>query len=82
MNSKEVPYFDADLFKWSKNYGRATYADLGCMPTRFFCSSPKTGVCKYFTIDQWDAGYEDHWDGEFVKLADQDREFFITVSYE
>lgn len=37
---------------------------------------------KEFNIDTEHPGYEDHWDGEFVKLVDSDRKVFLTITAE
>lgn len=78
--TKEIPFINADRIEWSGSHGHSTYTKLGCMPSRLFCISPRTGAIKEFTIDTQCPGYEDHWDGEFVKLVDSDRKLFLTIT--
>ena len=79
--TKEIPFFNADKFEWEGSHGRSTFTKLDCGTfTRCFCISPKTGAIKEFNIDTQCPGYEDHWDGEFVKLVDSDRKIFLTVT--
>lgn len=79
---KEVPCYSADKFKWSNKHGSTTQSELGNWPLRFFCQSPRTKSLKYFTLDTQDPAYEDQWDGEFRRYADNDRKLFITISSE
>jgi len=78
--TKEIPFYSASKFSWQGNHGLSSYSKLGCMPRGFFCLSPKTGAIKEFEIDRECPGYEDHWDGEFVKLVDSERKYFITIT--
>ena len=78
--TKEIPFYPATKFQWQGNHGVATYSKLGCMPHRLFCISPKTGAIKEFEIDRECPGCEDSWDGEFVKLVDSERKYFITIT--
>lgn len=80
--TKEIPFFSASRFEWDGSHGRSTLTKLGCMPSRCFCISPRTMAIKEFTIDTEHPGYEDYWDGEFVKLVDSDRKLFLTITSE
>ena len=80
--NKEIPFYPATKFQWQGNHGTTTYTKLGYMlfAHSFFCVSPKTGAIKKFEIDTECPGYADHWDGEFVKLVDSERKYFITIT--
>tara|TARA_R110000868_G_scaffold103681_5_gene285350 strand:+ start:2984 stop:3226 length:243 start_codon:yes stop_codon:yes gene_type:complete len=77
MNNFDV--FKGNQFSWHGTHGHSTFSELGCMPSKFYVISSRTGLMKFFALDTECPGYEDHWDGEFVRLVDADRKVFITV---
>jgi hypothetical protein len=82
--NKSIDTVQASKFTWSNNYGKATVAELGLkfLPHRLDVRSDRTGEVKHFSLDQQDPSFEDHWDGELVKLVDANREIFLAVFWE
>jgi len=77
--SNAIHTVDASAFKWRNSHGTATVQEIGFLPHQLLVRSDRTGEVKHFSLDTLDASFEDHWDGELVKLVDEGRKTFITV---
>lgn len=80
MNNN-IPIVDASIFEWSNSHGYITSSKLGhFLPRQLRVKSPKTGKVLNFSINWNDPMAEDGWDGEFIKLVDEDRKVFLTIN--
>lgn len=71
---------DGSLFEWTGNHGYSTTSKLGYFPpSNLSVRSPKSGKVLNFFIDHNDPMAEDGWDGELIKLVDEDKKVFLTI---
>lgn len=76
------PIVDGSLFEWSSNHGYTTSSKIGFMPKQLCVRSPKTGKVLNFSVNWNDPMAEDGWDGELIKLVDDDKKVFLTIWYD
>ena len=74
-----ISIVNASQFNWRGNHGTATIKEIGFLPHQIIVRSDRTGEVKYFSLDTDDAMFEDHWDGELVKLVSADGNLRLTV---
>lgn len=82
MKVEKISGICASQIKWNQGFGVAHASDLfGTYQSypEIMVKSPKTGSVKKFTLNQEEAIENEFWDGEFVILRDEDKEFAIKV---